>query len=133
MKQDAGLRNTIRKRFKQAHWTSVENPLDPGAPDLHYCFIGGFMGWIECKKAENGRIDLRSDQAAWMTGYALRGGRVFIVARENDKLWILRITSKPDTMMRLSLKHHLDEMDTRSWSGGFRNWDWDAIERLLKS
>lgn len=66
----------------------VENPLDPGMPDVSYC-INGVEGWIELKVATwparpdgiVGRGLIRPAQRAWWAKQLNAGGWTFILLR----------------------------------------------------
>lgn len=78
-----------KKALQPGHIIRVENPLDPGMPDVNYC-IEGVEGWLELKMAISCpktkelrdctlRVSIRPVQPIWWQERLKVGGRVHIL------------------------------------------------------
>lgn len=134
---DGGLRILFKQRMAHAHWQSIETwGIASGVPDAEYCFPEGIQGWIEFKGTGTNSVVIRPAQIAWAERRARVGGRIWLAIRlkcpkgpkrsAQDALFLY-----PGEDMREVLKNGLRIAPRGYWNGGVRNWDWDAIERML--
>ena len=71
------------------HFVRVENPIDPGTPDVNFC-VNGQEGWLELKAlaawprrstSPVGPRLVRPAQRVWWAKRVHQGGRVFVLLR----------------------------------------------------
>lgn len=89
---------SLRKRLPPGHWSRVENPADPGTPDLSFC-TGGLEGFLELKYRPTypsdslpllgDRYGLRPTQLLWIPDRIDAGGRVGILAGVGRDLYMV--------------------------------------------
>jgi hypothetical protein len=128
---DGDLHRLFTTHLPDGHWQRVElGAIGPGVPDTNYV-LDGSEGWIEYKKAQGIRIDIRPAQVAWLTRRADAGGRVWIAVR--------RRTARIDSLYLFHGNHamNLIDRDFRDvaamgiWDGGPQQWDWNQIREIL--
>jgi hypothetical protein len=68
-------------------WMRLENLVGTGMSDANGC-LNGVEVWVEHKIVKGHRIIFRPTQPAWMTRRAIHGGRVFVLARKDDFLYL---------------------------------------------
>jgi hypothetical protein len=134
-----------------------------GVPDSHYIFQGGISGFIEYKRTKAFSIKFQPEQVAWIDRYTRYGGRVWIAVRQmrvegprttpQDNLFMIT-GDNIKTLSRQGLRGFITKRDmeilerpnqtiiwhnvdmtvmAKAWSGGPRFWNWEDIEKLLKS
>ena len=138
MRQDGGLRLTIRRRLPQFHWTSVESgSSQSGIPDLHGVLDGASL-WIECKQTDGWAVRFEQFQVPWLTSYARHGGTCWVAVRRRhaggprrggavDELWLVA-GCHADVLARDGLR---GVSTATVQEGGAALWDWPGIARLL--
>ena len=141
-KVDDGLRALLREWIPEFQWTTVENGVGRGCPDVEYCHRGA-QGWIECKAASAWAVKMRPEQVAWLSRRAREGGRCWIAVRRHidrrssrvtpcDELWLIEGIAASKLA-----ECGLNGLDAR-WvalrcGGGPSRWAWDAMRRELTS
>lgn len=130
-KADGGLRGLFAENMREVHWQPIETgSTGRGIPDVNACWVGLEI-WIEFKKTDHWRVDLRPEQVGWIERRARAGGRCFIaVRRADDELWLMR-SSAARILATESLREVPDTSILGRWYGGPRQWAWDAIKGLL--
>lgn len=77
---------------REAHTSRVENPTDPGTPDVSFC-LSGIEGWMELKARTHipstGRVltddhGIRPAQRIWIRDRVSAGGLVLIVVKAGE-------------------------------------------------
>lgn len=137
MSKDDGLRGHFRTRMLGVHWQSIESAVTGGGiPDLNGC-AEGVDFWIECKKTDAWKPEIKPAQSAWAIARIRMGGRVLLATRKRhdggpkkgpacDELWIHSgmftgivkaggLTAAPTLLV---------------CSGGPGRWDWDQIKEV---
>ncbi len=131
MKKDGGLAELFRKHIPTAHWQRVENIIGRGTPDMNGCLKGKEF-WIEFKKTDGWRIDIKPEQVAWHLHRSRVGGKTFFAVRRDpkclDELWI--ISGRQAALLKRSGIKAL-KTGYIVTSGGPRRWDWGSIQSLL--
>ena len=65
----------------------VENSAGTGQPDLNGCWHG-IEVWVELKIFKGNQLIFRSTQPEWIRRRIGAGGRVFVLARKDDTLYL---------------------------------------------
>lgn len=80
--------NYLRPKFL-GHVQRIENTVGSGMPDVNFCSFG-IETWVELKVAiqPKGEVWLRKEQFAWSMRRASCLGRVFVVALNQDMVWV---------------------------------------------
>lgn len=79
----------LRRALPKGHWVRVENPTDPGTPDVSFCLdvrnlIDPVEGWMELKYCDRLPLSLSCNhpllpsQKLWASKRLRYGGRVLI-------------------------------------------------------
>ena len=83
--RETKLWEKLRDHLPPGHFSRVENPTDPGTPDVSFCTLltpGGLEGWIELKYCEKlpmtDEHGVRKDQMIWIERRLRAGGLVII-------------------------------------------------------
>lgn len=119
----------------------MESPLTgSGIPDSEYCFPGGLQGWVEFKKANSNKVPhVRPGQIAWLERRCRYGGRAFVAVRlvvEKQNVSTDRLLLFTGMAARFLLEGILEvpkEFCRGEWSGGPGAWDWESVEKALKT
>ena len=124
---DDGLGGLLRGNLP-GHWQRIESGLTGGGiPDMNYC-IDGIEGWVENKQTQGWAVRIRPDQIGWIFKRTLNGGRVWIaVRRKHEELWLV-----PGSLVRVLASEGLRNLEVDTWTGGPRQWDWNAILDRLR-
>lgn len=78
------------------HVERVENALTRGTPDVNMCHEGSEL-WLELKVLDaKGHCELRPEQILWHRKRQESGGRVFVLARNENVLKVLQIQREMD-------------------------------------
>ncbi|HYD35940.1 MAG TPA: hypothetical protein VD999_07820 [Vitreimonas sp.] len=88
MKEKTHVYEPLRKNLPHIHWQRIENVAGTGVADINGCFRG-IEFWIESKISKGSHIEIRPDQIAWLTKRYEKGGRVFVVYRQEDTIGVL--------------------------------------------
>ena len=73
------------------HVERVENALTRGTPDVNMCYEGSEL-WLELKVLDaKGNCELRPEQILWHRKRQENGGRVFVLARNENVLKVYQI------------------------------------------
>lgn len=91
MKESRHVYDLLKKNLPEVDWQRIENVAGTGTPDINGC-VDSVEFWIEAKIAKSGSFEIRPAQVAWCTRRANKGGRVFVVVREDDVISVY----KPD-------------------------------------
>lgn len=98
-----GSERSLWLRFKKGmkgygDLVRIENPADPGTPDVNFCF-SGIEGMLELKEHHEypkrdatrvfGPSGLRKDQIVWILNRCKSKGRVFILAQVDADLYLV--------------------------------------------
>lgn len=79
------------------HAERVENALTKGTPDVNMCHESIEL-WLELKILDaKGTCQLRPEQVLWHRKRQEHGGRVFVLARNEDTLKILQVQRNMET------------------------------------
>ena len=87
MTEKTGVWEPLRKAAPQVHWTRIENLVGTGMSDVNGC-LNGVEVWIENKLVHGNQITFQPMQPAWIIQRLMHGGRVFVLARKNDMLYL---------------------------------------------
>jgi len=77
----------MRDAGPQIHWCRIENAAGTGMSDVNACH-GGVEAWLELKVYKGNRLVFQPTQPAWILKRRMHGGRVFILARKDDVLYL---------------------------------------------
>lgn len=78
----------LRNACPQVMWMRVENLVGTGMPDVNG-LLNGVEAWLELKHVSSGfKIHFQPTQPAWIFKRSLFGGRVFILVRKKDTLYL---------------------------------------------
>jgi hypothetical protein len=116
----------------------VENMVQAGTPDVNYCY-NGVEGWIELKHADkppardstpvfpDGK-GLRDEQVIWIHKRARAGGRVWILARCGESIFLVNgaYAKVFNTMTYPQLIEHCSW-----WTAKKRGVDWEGLVDIL--
>lgn len=98
------------------HVERVENALTRGTPDVNMC-ANGIEVWLELKVLDTkGHCELRPEQLLWHRKRQEAGGKVFVLARNEDTLKLYQVSRQMD----------LFEL----WSCA-KPFDWGNMNRLI--
>lgn len=128
--RDGDLRNIFKKNLPQFHWQPIElGAGGVGCLDANFCW-NSIEGWIEYKKLQKNRIDLRPEQIGWVLQRIRHGGLVKVAVRLQepgiDSLLLFDGSMVTDfTSKNLNDNYHLVQS---SYHGSPRNWNWDDIK-----
>jgi len=125
---DGELRKIYRKYLRGGDLLAIETGgTASGVPDTNWCKKGVEV-WIENKKADHWRAEIRPMQIGWCERRLFNGGRVFCAVRRNGtELWLFH-----GSKMRYLADSRLDQVPCYGhWDGGAARWDWAAIEQIL--
>lgn len=128
---DGELRRIFRAYLRGFDFAAIESGVTGnGIPDLNYAHYSGIEGWIEAKRADHWRVEVRPSQIGWCERRLRFNPRIFCaVRRARGELWLYHASE-----MRHLKTERLDQVDAFGrWSGGPAKWDWAKIERLLLS
>lgn len=99
-----------------------------GVPDVNFCYQG-IEGWIEMKKDQKGRMDIRPEQIGWIIERLRHKGLVRIAVRlvtlDADVLVIFdgSVVEKLETKsIEKNLAFAID-----FWEGGPKLWKWGEV------
>jgi hypothetical protein len=88
MTEKSGVWDTLRKGCPQVQWMRLENLVGTGMPDVNGC-LNGVEVWLELKYVASGfKIHFQPTQPPWIFRRALSGGRVYVLARKEDVLYL---------------------------------------------
>ena len=93
MKESTHVYDLLKRNYPLVHWQRIENVAGTGVPDVNGC-IDHIEFWIETKIAKAGAFNIRPDQVAWHTKRVNKGGRAFVLVREDDTLTLYRADGK---------------------------------------
>ena len=131
-KVDDGLRPLFHRHLRRVHWQAIETWwMGAGVPDLNGCHKGVEV-WIECKRAESERVEVRPGQVAWGEARTRVGGRVFVaVRRHKGKADDLLIFNGAALRLFKDGSRLPDLAPLLFTSGGPARWDWPGIQKIL--
>lgn len=126
---DGELRRIFRAHLKGFDLQAIESSVTgDGVPDQNYAHKSGVEGWIEMKRADHWRCEIRPSQVGWCERRLRYNPRIFCaVRRARSELWFYHGSD-----MRALKDKRLDEVEPLGqWTGGPARWDWAVIARLL--
>ena len=87
MRPEAKLWRSMRLAFRQLKTWRVENPHQPGMPDVHFLSPDGVAGWMELKfvKRPKNKVAVTYDQCRWAREYNETGGLSLLVVKVGAK------------------------------------------------
>lgn len=113
----------------------VENTVEPGMWDIHYCFNGMF-GWIETKVEHQGKLYFEKFQLPWGQRYQRAGAlKLFVLASlagEKSPMalyhssTVLKATRTPERKWITVRTSDLDPLLVMT-----KKYDWDALRLYL--
>lgn len=95
MKESRHVYDLLKRNMPEIDWQRIENVAGTGVPDINGC-ADSVEFWIEAKIAKSSSFTIRPDQIAWLTRRYNKGGRVFVVVREDDTINVYKPTGKGD-------------------------------------
>lgn len=88
MTEKTGVWDLLHKNTPQVDWARVENLVGTGICDVNGC-LNGVCVWIENKLVRSGfKIKFQPTQPAWILRRIAHGGRVFILVRKDNTLYL---------------------------------------------
>ena len=88
MTEKSGVWEPLRDGTPQVMWMRLENLVGTGMPDVNGC-LNGVEVWLELKHVASGfKIKFQPTQPAWILKRTLYGGRVFVLVRKLDTLYL---------------------------------------------
>ncbi len=107
------------------HCARLEETASFGIPDVNCCCHGKEF-WLELKIVREKRIQLRSSQVAWITSRCGYGGRVFLLAKDDDRLLVISGTE----VFNLALENgYVGKITPLAVFN--KPWNWPEILHLL--
>lgn len=100
MAKEKNLWLLLRENLKYIHLQRIESGITgSGIPDVNGCYAGVEF-WIELKDVpiNSNKIGLRVMQVAWISRRVSHGGRVFVLVRKLNKLYLYHIQVKDDIL-----------------------------------
>ncbi len=93
-----------------AHASRIENTAGNGMSDVNLCKNGKEI-WVELKMFKGRRLHFRNSQLSWICSRHNFGGRIFVVARNDDSLFaydayilLSRNPHRPETPQSFSIQ-----------------------------
>lgn len=135
-KVDGGLRPLFMARLGPMgvgwRWTPIETAgTHSGVPDAYFRHING-EGWVEFKKTDGWKVELRPHQVAWHATHASLGGLSFIAVRQigtdRDVLWLF---SGRNAKVLCDEGLRGSAVPLKKLSGGPRAWSWEEVAEAL--
>lgn len=131
---------TVRDGVQHVHWSRIENIAGTGIPDLNGCYLGREV-WLELKMFSGRQIQVRSSQLVWMTKRIQVGGRVLLMARTPNEIWLFEGHEVVSMAMDRAYSKPLPDGKgvaltpprDRALAIFAKPFDWDAIRKLLFS
>ena len=123
------------KRNVEGHLVRIENTSGSGTPDVHGCSRGQDM-WIELKLAKGRWLYFRSSQLAWFAKRQGAGGKVRILFRKLDEIYItsadeiLKLIDQAVPNKDKSVRFPIEIIPSQKF---FKPWDWSVIRNNLFS
>ena len=77
----------LRDNLRDPHWERIENSAGRGRPDVNGCLRGHVVD-VELKIFHGRQLVFREGQPVWIHKRAWAGGRVFVLARAGDVLYL---------------------------------------------
>ena len=117
------MRRRVIQWLKPLNAIPVENPAQPGTPDVNYV-----EGWIELKKLNawprDGEAVVRVEhftpqQRNWLKLRRMRGGRAWLLLQVKDEWLLFDGRTAADTLGRVN-RHELERLAARHWRNGLR-------------
>lgn len=131
---EAAMRQRIVKELKILHAISVENPINPGTPDINYA-----DGFIECKwlrhwpKREGTIVkllcDLSKEQRLWINLREKAGGIVWVMLQCRRE-WLLFHGETAAKHIGKATRAELYELAYQVWTDGLNR---DELVRILSA
>lgn len=130
---EAHMRRRVVRWLKPLNAIPVENPAQPGTPDVNYV-----EGWIELKKLNNWpkgadtivKVDhFTPQQRAWLKFRRLKHGRAFLLLQVKNE-WLLFEGRKAAELLGLVPRHRLEAEALRHWRKGLQP---DELRDILVS
>jgi|TARA_R100000455_G_C6164861_1_gene48669 penicillin-binding protein-related factor A (putative recombinase) len=98
MAKEKNLWLLVRDNLKDFHLQRIETGMTgSGVPDVNGCYAGVEF-WLELKdvSTNSNKIGLRVMQVSWIARRVAHGGKVFVLARKLNKLYLYKIQVKDD-------------------------------------
>jgi len=128
-KIDGKLNSILQKHLPEVDWVRIESGgTGLGIPDLNYA-VDGSEGWLELKQIVSGlKIGMRPMQVAWIERRIRHGGRVLIMVRKGDEVWLFDGSEARELFL-----HGLRIADRALvYSVGLpATWDWRKMRECL--
>lgn len=117
------MRRRVIQWLKPLNAIPVENPAQPGTPDVNYV-----EGWIELKKLNawprDGEAVVRVEhftpqQRNWLRLRRMKGGRAFLLLQVKDEWLLFDGRTAADSLGRVN-RQDLERLAARHWRNGLR-------------
>jgi hypothetical protein len=89
---------------EHTHLSRIENTAGTGISDVSACSHGVEV-WLELKMFHGNDLHFRNSQRIWISRRLAVGGRVFVLARQND---VLRVYSAASLLLAPFVQHELE-------------------------
>jgi len=120
---EAHMRRRVIQWLKPLNAIPVENPAQPGTPDVNYA-----EGWVELKKLaawpRDGEAVVRVEhftpqQRNWLRLRRMRGGRAFLLLQVKDEWLLFHGEIAAEHLGRVD-RQMLERLASRHWRNGLR-------------
>jgi len=120
---EAHMRRRVIQWLKPLNAIPVENPAQPGTPDVNYA-----EGWVELKKLaawpRDGEAVVRVEhftpqQRNWLRLRRMRGGRAFLLLQVKDEWLLFHGEIAAEHLGRVD-RQMLERLAARHWRNGLR-------------
>jgi len=98
------------------HIQRIENSAGRGQPDVEACWHG-VQAWIELKIVKGNRLIFRPAQPDWIRKRWATGGRVYVLARKADVLYLFPAAIVNDPVYNGSIKPIFVTKIPFDWAG----------------
>lgn len=117
------------------HLSRIENVAGTGISDVNAC-SHGVETWLELKMFHGNDLHFRNSQRAWISRRLAVGGRVFIVARQDD---VLRVYSAAKVLVAPFTQHSPEKKSFHvKWADlpiplyiGKKPFNWSGVRRII--
>jgi hypothetical protein len=134
--RETKLWSRLEPHFK--HWgefSRVENAIEPGMWDIHYC-IDGQLGWLETKIVHSNLLYFEKFQLPWGRRYWRTGAtNMFVIAGFEGLSGLMyiyhvkEITSAPKTLDRKFVVINIEDINPQISLE--KPYNWEVLRQLL--
>lgn len=116
------------------HLCRIENTAGTGISDVNAC-SSGIEVWIELKVFKGMQLHFRNSQKAWITTRCNVGGRVFVLARKEDDIFlydggdVMDAVSNPVSERKSFFIRYEDLPKPLYW--GIKPFKWDELRNKI--